>query len=188
MIKARYLFPLILMTSVGLAMPTTASEVDKTPTPVTQPASPTDKTGTVQEQTTVNPENATIETRLVLKLKERRVYVFQGDKKVASYPVAIGKKGWETPTGQFQVIQMVEHPVWQNPWNGTIIPAGPNSPLGERWIGFWTDGKNYIGFHGTAGEHLIGQAVSHGCVRMRNKDVKALYQYIKMGTPVVVVP
>ncbi len=65
---------------------------------------------------------------------------------------------------------------------------GPKSPLGERWIGFWTNGKNTIGFHGTSGEHLIGQAVSHGCVRMRNADIKAMFDMVEVGTPVIVKP
>lgn len=100
--------------------------------------------------------------------------------------MAIGKKGWETPTGNYQVIQMIQNPSWQHPWTDEIVPAGLNNPLGERWIGFWTDGKNYIGFHGTPTESLIGQAVSHGCVRMRNRDIKALFEQVKMGTPVIV--
>ncbi|MEA5511010.1 L,D-transpeptidase [Crocosphaera sp. UHCC 0190] len=125
-------------------------------------------------------------TRLVLNLKERRVYAYQENKVLASYPVAIGKKGWETPKGNFTVMQMIENPKWKNPWNGRVSAPGPNSPLGERWIGFWTNGKNYIGFHGTPGEHVMGQAVSHGCVRMRNRDVKALYELVKTGIPVIV--
>ncbi|XHU95337.1 MAG: L,D-transpeptidase [cyanobacterium endosymbiont of Rhopalodia gibba] len=127
-------------------------------------------------------------TRLVLKLKERKVYAYQDDKLLASYRVAIGKKGWETPQGEFEIIQMIKNPKWENPWNGKISAPGTNSPLGERWIGFWTNGKNYIGFHGTPGEHLIGQAVSHGCVRMRNADVKALFKLVDKGIPVIVEP
>jgi len=126
--------------------------------------------------------------RLILKLRERRVYVYERDKVLANYRVAIGKKGWETPTGSFQVIQKVRTPLWKNPWNGRISKPGPRSPLGERWVGFWTDGKNTIGFHGTAGEHLIGRAVSHGCVRMRNADIKAMFDMVEIGTPVVVQP
>jgi L,D-transpeptidase ErfK/SrfK len=126
--------------------------------------------------------------RLILKLGERRVYVYEGDKVAAKYPVAIGKKGWETPTGNFQVIALVRHPRWENPWTGKISDSGPQNPLGERWIGFWTDGKVSIGFHGTGGEHLIGRAVSHGCVRMRNADIKAMFDMVELGTPVVVQP
>lgn len=145
------------------------------------------KTPTNNTTATIS-DNKLLATRLVLNLKERRVYAYKEDKVLMSYPVAIGKKGWETPTGNFQVIQMVKDPVWENPWNGKIVPSGPKGPIGERWIGFWTDGKNTIGFHGTPSEKTLGQAVSHGCVRMKNKDVKALFEIVKPGLPVVVVP
>ncbi|MEB3279271.1 MAG: L,D-transpeptidase [Lyngbya sp.] len=126
--------------------------------------------------------------RLVLRLGQRRVFVYRNDQQVASYPVAVGKPGWETPTGQFQVIQMVENPVWENPWTGEVTQPGPNSALGLRWIGFWTDGKDTIGFHGTPTLNSIGTAASHGCVRMRNEDVVALFNQIEMGTTVIVEP
>ncbi|WOB68980.1 L,D-transpeptidase [Microcystis aeruginosa] len=127
------------------------------------------------------------ETRLLLNLKKRRVFVYQGQKIIASYRVAIGRPGWETPTGQFRVIQMVREPVWEHPFTGQLVPSGKNNPLGARWIGFWTDGANFIGFHGTPQENLIGQAVSHGCVRMRDRDIKALFEKVKIGTSVIVV-
>nr|WP_267384822.1 L,D-transpeptidase [Cyanobacterium sp. uoEpiScrs1] len=133
-------------------------------------------------------ESRVLATRLVLKLKERRVYAYQDDRLLASYRVAIGKKGWETPQGKFEITQMVKNPKWENPWNGRISAPGPNSPLGERWIGFWTDGKDSIGFHGTPGEHLMGQAVSHGCVRMKNADVRALFELVDKGILVIVQP
>lgn len=125
---------------------------------------------------------------LVLKLSERQLYGYQGDRQVVVYPVAIGRAEWETPTGQFTVFQRQQHPAWQHPFTGEIVPPGPENPLGARWIGFWTDGNNAIGFHGTPHEHLIGQAVSHGCVRMRNADVIELYDRIRLGTRVVVQP
>lgn len=135
-----------------------------------------------------SPTSSINNTRLVIKLSDRRVYLYRSEQLQASYPIAVGKAGWETPKGNFKVIQMQRNPAWQHPWNGTIIPSGPNNPLGARWIGFWTDGKNFIGFHGTPNENLIGQAVSHGCIRMRNKDVLALYAQVNVGTPVTVVP
>jgi L,D-transpeptidase ErfK/SrfK len=127
-------------------------------------------------------------TLLVLKLSERRLYGYQGDRQAVSYPVAIGRENWETPTGNFTVLQRQQHPTWQHPFTGELVPPGPDNPLGARWIGFWTDGNNAIGFHGTPDEHLIGQAVSHGCVRMRNADVVELYERIRVGTRVVVQP
>ncbi|MGF1478651.1 MAG: L,D-transpeptidase [Cyanophyceae cyanobacterium] len=126
------------------------------------------------------------EIRLVIRLSDRRVYLYSDEELTASYPIAVGKRGWETPTGVFAVRQKLKNPAWEHPWTGEIVPPGPNNPLGAGWVGFWTDGVNSIGFHGTPDESLIGQAVSHGCVRMRNADVLALYEQVEVGTLVVV--
>ncbi|HAN74646.1 MAG TPA: L,D-transpeptidase [Planktothrix sp. UBA8407] len=126
--------------------------------------------------------------RLILRLGQRRVYLYQGEQMIASYPVAVGKAGWETPTGSFKVMQKIENPVWQDPWTGEVRSPGANTALGLRWIGFWTDGKDAIGFHGTPTVNSIGQAASHGCVRMRNEDVVALFEQVDVGTPVIVEP
>lgn len=134
------------------------------------------------------PINNTQPINLVIKLSDRRVYLYRGDKLTASYPVAIGKAGWETPVGSYKVMEMQRDPTWQHPWTGKLVPPGAKNPLGARWIGFWTDGKNFIGFHGTPQEKLVGQAVSHGCVRMRNQDILALYAQVGVGTPVTVKP
>lgn len=133
-----------------------------------------------------NAEPSALEIRLAIKLRERRVYVYRGSQVEKSFPIAIGKTGWETPTGTFKVFHMERDPIWEHPLNGQVIQPGPNNPLGARWIGFWTDGRNYIGFHGTPNERLVGQAVSHGCIRMRNRDIEALYEMVKLGTPVTV--
>ncbi len=127
-------------------------------------------------------------TSLIVRLSDRRVYVYQNNQLKASYPIAVGKPGWETPLGTYQVLNMQRNPAWQHPWNDKIIPPGPDNPLGARWIGFWTDGRHFIGFHGTPNERLVGQAVSHGCIRMRNQDILALYALVKIGTPVTVKP
>ncbi len=124
---------------------------------------------------------------LVLKLKEKRVYVYKGDKLLKRYPVAIGKKGWETPTGEWQVMEKIRNPAWTSFKTGEVFPAGVENPLGSRWIGFWTDGQDVIGFHGTPNVKSIGTAASHGCVRMRNRDVKAMFLLVKVGTTVKVV-
>lgn len=127
--------------------------------------------------------------KLILKLRERRVYLYKDEEVAASYPVAVGKRGWETPTGTFKILHKVKNPVWENPFNGYVIPAGANNPLGDRLIVFAPMGKEgYVGFHGTTNESLIGQAVSHGCVRMKNNDIRALFEQVNVGTPVVVVP
>ncbi|MER3433715.1 MAG: L,D-transpeptidase [Leptolyngbya sp. ERB_1_1] len=126
--------------------------------------------------------------RVVVRTKTRRVYVYEGKVIVASYAIAVGKAGWETPPGTYQVFSKEVNPVFKNFKTGKVIQPGPNNPLGVRWIGFWTDGKTQLGFHGTNEPELIGQAVSHGCIRMRNKDVTALFEKVAIGTPVIVEP
>jgi lipoprotein-anchoring transpeptidase ErfK/SrfK len=128
------------------------------------------------------------QVHLLIKLSERRVYVYNKDQVEASFPVAIGRAGWETPVGRHQVIQMLHDPTWQHPFTGALIPPGPDNPLGARWIAFWTDGKNYVGFHGTPNENSVGRPASHGCVRMYNRDVIKLFEMVRIGTPVDVVP
>ncbi|WP_416673669.1 L,D-transpeptidase family protein [Egbenema bharatensis] len=126
--------------------------------------------------------------RLVVKLGERRVHLYHGDTIQASYPLAIGKAGWETPTGTFRVFEMLQNPAWTHPITRERMGAGTENPLGTRWIGFWSDNYNKIGFHGTPDRNSVGQDVSHGCLRMYDEDVQALYEQVQLGTPVVVMP
>ena len=124
--------------------------------------------------------------RLVVQRGKRRVLVYRGTTMLAKYPIAVGKAGWETPIGDFKVLTKEENPIFKSFKTGMIIEAGPDNPLGVRWIGIWTDGKTQLGFHGTDQPELIGKAVSHGCMRMHNKDVVALYKFVEMGTVVKV--
>jgi lipoprotein-anchoring transpeptidase ErfK/SrfK len=138
---------------------------------------------------------------LVLKLGDRRLYVMKTDgnsetqEHVESFPVAIGRKRYATPIGRFRVTDKmmdpdwVEFDDWDNPSRAIrTIGPGPDNPLGIRWIGFTSAYGWEIGFHGTPQPELIGQAVSHGCVRMRNSDVVKLYSRVKVGTLVIVQP
>jgi lipoprotein-anchoring transpeptidase ErfK/SrfK len=136
------------------------------------------------------------EPYVLLKLGERRVYWVDeaSGTPPESFPVAIGRKQYPTPTGRFRVAEMVENPDflrfdWNNP-KKTFgrIPPGPNNPLGLRWIAFANAHGWTVGFHGTTKTSALGQAVSHGCVRMSNPDVVKLYSRVKIGTPVIVEP
>jgi lipoprotein-anchoring transpeptidase ErfK/SrfK len=126
-----------------------------------------------------------------LSLSQRQVRILQDNLVLKQYPVAVGKPGWETPVGTFEIKSMVVDPAWKHPFDGHIIPSGdPENPLGRRWIGFWTDGKNWVGFHGTSAamRSSIGNAASHGCVRMLDEDIQAMFQLVAIGIPVVVTP
>jgi lipoprotein-anchoring transpeptidase ErfK/SrfK len=148
-----------------------------------QPASPR---STLTSLARAIRPNSPAGTEVVVNLSDRRTYVYKGGEVIASYPIAIGKEGWETPTGTFRVTNMQPYPIWQHPITGKVFPSGPDSPLGARWIGFWSDGRNEIGFHGTPDIHLLGSAISHGCLRMRNEDVRLLYEQVEVGTLVSV--
>jgi lipoprotein-anchoring transpeptidase ErfK/SrfK len=127
--------------------------------------------------------------RLELNLSQRRVTLFKDGKAFKSYPVAVGRPGWETPTGNFKIETMYKNPKWVNPFTGELVPGGAaDNPLGRRWMGFWTDKKNWAGFHGTNSVSSIGTAASHGCVRMFEKDIEELFELVAVGTPLKVKP
>lgn len=126
--------------------------------------------------------------RLEISLSRRQLTLYQGQTRLRTYPVAVGRPGWETPTGQFHIREMIRNPAWKNPFTGAVIAGGhPRNPLGRRWIGFWSDGKNWVGLHGTPNPDSIGQAVSHGCVRMYNHHIEELFEKVQPGVPVIVV-
>ncbi|MEA5489095.1 MULTISPECIES: L,D-transpeptidase family protein [Pseudanabaena] len=128
-------------------------------------------------------------TRLEVSISKRKVTAFHGEIPLKTYPVAVGKEGWSTPIGNHRVLQTIEYPAWQNPFTGAVIPSrDPNNPLGDRWIGFWTNGKEWSGFHGTPNRASVGQAASHGCIRMYNEDVRELFSQVTVGTIVRVSP
>lgn len=131
---------------------------------------------------------ATSNLHLKVDLSDRRLDVYRAEKLEASYPIAVGQEGWETPTGSFNVIEMERNPIWEHPITGEEVPSGPDNPLGSRWIGFWADNRYYVGFHGTNQEDSIGHAVSHGCVRLRDQDIQKLYELVSIGTEVTVEP
>ncbi len=161
------------------------SEVPASEVPV--PASEVPADSTVLTPSAVQPA-AEQTLRLLLSLSDRTVYVYRGEVLETSYPVAIGRPGWETPTGEFEVFSQVVEPGWTNPITGESMAPGLDNPLGDRWIAFWTDGLNSIGFHGTPNRDSVGQAASHGCIRMYNEDVRELFEMVSLGTPVLVEP
>lgn len=69
-----------------------------------------------------------------------------------------------------------------------MIPGGAvDNPLETRWLGLWMNAKNWMGFDGTPNRASVGTAVSHGCVRMYDEDIQALFELVSIGTPVKVI-
>jgi lipoprotein-anchoring transpeptidase ErfK/SrfK len=127
--------------------------------------------------------------RLEIHLSRRQAVLYQGDVPIKHYPIGTGRRGWETPVGTFRVRQMKRNPTWISPFTNERIAANdPRNPLRGYWIGFWTNGTNWIGFHGTLDAGTVGKAKSHGCIHMHDSDLKDLFSQVSIGTQVRVLP
>lgn len=133
------------------------------------------------------PSSAAFGKQVIINIPARRLHYFENNRLVKTYPVGVGRVGFPTPLGQFQVIRKVIDPGWENPYleagQVRILP-GKNNPLGTRWIGFKNDGRGEYGIHGTDDPPSVGQFSSHGCVRMLVSDAEELFQKVEVGTPV----
>ena len=145
------------------------------------------------------------ERHIVMLRGRRRLLLLEGGSLRSAFPVAVGMPGWETPTGTFRVIEKINQPIWVHPVTGERVEdQGPDNPLGSHWIAFHRDclgrdahdGESWVtikgctttGFHGTPHRWTVGRAISHGCVRLYNEDVKSLYRQVKLGMAVTVLP
>ena len=139
------------------------------------------------------PAESFVETaaaiRLEVDLSARQLSVIEGGEVVETYPVAIGKPSYPTPKGSFSIRRIIWNPRWVPPdseWakkKKAAGPGDPNNPMGKVKI-FFSEPDYYI--HGTKLVDSLGEAESHGCLRMRNSDVVALAQRVMAagGTPV----
>lgn len=127
-------------------------------------------------------------TKIVIRLQSRKLELFEGDRLIKTYDIAVGQDDWETPIGYFAALDLQTNPVWQHPITREAVETGPDNPLGTRWIGFSSYDGFPIGIHGTNQEELVGQAVSHGCVRMRDRDIQEVFEDVAIGTPIIVRP
>lgn len=129
---------------------------------------------------------------IVINLSELRLFYFISDKQVMTFPIAIGKDGWETPTGSTKIVRKRKNPVWippqsireENPNLPDIIPAGPDNPLGEYALnlGF----PAYV-IHGTNRPYSVGKRSSHGCIRLYPEDISKLFKAVDEGVEVNII-
>lgn len=130
---------------------------------------------------------ADVHDGLVVNLPEMMVYQWAQGSAVNRYPIAIGRvtARWHTPVGQLKVVGKARHPAWHRPeWaGGGVMPAGPNNPLGDRWIGLSRSG---YGLHGTSQPGSIGRTVSHGCMRLFPPHIRELFDRVAVNQPVII--
>jgi L,D-transpeptidase ErfK/SrfK len=105
-----------------------------------------------------------------------------------------GRDQWifDTPRGEFFVQSKLTNPAWVKPdWafieEGLAVPKDPadrveQGVLGEYALGF---GKGYF-IHGTLYTRLLGKNVTHGCIRLNDGDLKTVYQFARVGTPIII--
>jgi L,D-transpeptidase ErfK/SrfK len=143
---------------------------------------------------------------IVLNLPSMRLLYFVADDaaeaaanaalSVTSHPIGIGRQGWATPTGVAEVTGKAREPVWYPPASvraehaalgdplPSVVPAGPDNPLGAFAIGLSMPG--YL-IHGTNKPAGVGMRVSHGCIRLYPEDIEALFDRVPSGTPVTII-
>jgi lipoprotein-anchoring transpeptidase ErfK/SrfK len=124
---------------------------------------------------------ATVKTRIVVDLSDRRVTLYRDGRRVLSATAAIGSSATPTPTGHFYV-------------NQRLIPTDKSGPFGPGAVGIsafsdvltgWAQGGP-IAIHGTNAPWSIGHAVSNGCIRLPNATLRRLFAQALNGTPVLI--
>ena len=138
---------------------------------------------------------------LVLNIASKRLFYFpeiaEGEPvQVLTYPIGIGRVGWETPLGDTEVVAKARDPVWYVPASvrrenaelgyplPAVVPPGPDNPLGHFVLKLEMPG--YL-IHGTNQPYGVGMRVSHGCVRLYPENIEPLYDMVEIGEPVTII-
>lgn len=138
---------------------------------------------------------------IVLNIAAKRLFYFpeaaEGEPaEVLTYPIGIGRVGWETPVGEAKVVAKAVDPVWYVPWSvqqehkaagdplPPIVPPGPDNPLGRHVLQL--DMPGYL-IHGTNKPYGVGMRVSHGCVRLYPENIEELFALVGRGETVTIV-
>ncbi len=132
---------------------------------------------------------------ILVNLPEARLYLYRDGQLQRVYGLGLGMPTWKTPEGDFTVRSKAYKPTWHVPPSiqremadqgkevKTIVPPGPDNPLGEHWLQLSKPG---YGIHGTIAPASIGQFQSHGCIRVHPDDMAELYDLVEKGTPVAI--
>ncbi len=134
---------------------------------------------------------------IVINLVEYRLYYFPDDENVVlTFPVGIGREGWNTPLGRTKIMSKVVNPAW-HPTKKVLaaaeemgapipdfFPPSTNNPLGKHALRL---GWPTFLIHGTNRADGVGARVSAGCIRMLPDDIEYLYSIVPVGTPVRII-
>jgi len=135
---------------------------------------------------------------IIIKTRERALYVVLGEGRAMRYMVAVGKEGFAW-SGTARIGMKRENPKWTPPpemiertpryakWADGMPGGIPENPLGARAMYLFNkQGDTQYRIHGTNAPSSIGTAASSGCIRMLNREVIELYGRTPIGTKVIV--
>jgi lipoprotein-anchoring transpeptidase ErfK/SrfK len=142
------------------------------------PAPPNGATGFISADAVVVHR---VRTRIAIDLTDRQLAFFRDGRRVLSARVAIGSPATPTPTGRYYVNQRLRADDPSGPFGPGAIGISAVSPA----LGHWPQGGP-IAVHGTDYPASIGDAVSHGCIRVRNFVLRRLFRATETGAPVVI--
>lgn len=117
--------------------------------------------------------------QIVVSIPDRRLAILEDGKVIRVFPVSVGAAVSPSPTGGFRIVRRLVNPTYYHP--GIVIPPGKDNPIGPRWVGL---NKKGYGIHGTNEPGSIGRAASHGCIRMRNRDIVQFFSMVNVGDTV----
>jgi lipoprotein-anchoring transpeptidase ErfK/SrfK len=121
-----------------------------------------------------------VSTRLVIDLESFQVTLYRGHRPVFTANAGVGKASSPTPKGHFYIRDRVTD--FNNPFYG---PIAFGTSARSNTLTDWPGG-GFIGIHGTNEPGLIPGAISHGCIRLANKDILRLAKLMPVGTPVII--
>lgn len=122
--------------------------------------------------------------RVRIDLGDRRLELLRAGRRVRTWSVGVGTAANPTPTGLFAVSEIVP----QTPASGFFGPFIVTLTAHSTRLSDFDGGQGQVAVHGTSLPGLLGGAVSHGCVRMRNDAITVVARLVPRGAPVEVVP
>lgn len=117
--------------------------------------------------------------RILVSIPDRKLAVLESDHVVKIFATAVGAPRTPSPAGSYKIAVRIPDPTWYT--KGKVVAPGKCNPLGTRWLGLSLKG---YGIHGTNDPASIGRRASHGCIRLRNRDVEELFEMVSVGDAV----
>jgi len=180
-------------TAVYVAPPTHAPAPAPVPAPapLVEPPKAADGPGALVRQV-VDYASRQAPGTVIIDTKNTFLYFVLSDTQAMRYGIGVGREGF-TWSGEQTVARKTEWPDWRppadmlvrQPYLPRFMAGGPTNPLGARAMYL---GETEYRIHGTNKPDTIGKQVSSGCIRLTNDDVTDLYERVKVGAKVIVLP